>query len=453
MNSYRTPKPTPLKKLPRVEYKLSGSEMLFFPKNYDPTPKSSTSFADDLVRKRNYLEKIQKMSPDEQRLLRAKRDARYLHKNANESIETKQDEKQFCYDHLVGRCNAQNICGRWHQMRHPRFFGVCKFYISDACVHGDLCSFMHEEFPCRFYYLDIKHPKSMDESNCRFKHGGPLPQRMYRYFKKQIELWAKDITKNESDKFDQLYLSFLDKFETKHAALEQEHCTIEKKESRLSETNNDGCSFGNILSSKQIKSMTERGITTLFQINQIPIDDLLEYGLNMDQIYKITTSTYTDTSQMSSETMPHENCTSNEQIQLTNNFVCENSEMNEDSLRGFSDVELKTAEDILQTKQHVFGIVYYAERIAMPSNDDSITMNAMETETEEENMIKTKNITEIEAEMKPGTQSDEQDEKMDPETSQSQNSIVAVINKVHKTRSFNSDDSDDEFGLIINEEM
>lgn len=343
------------KKLPRIEFKLTASELLFFPKQYDPTPQRQPfTFSNDLSRKTNYLEKIKGKSFGEQRQFRAKRDARYLHKKANSSNETSEseEEKAFCFDHLVNRCNKQ--CGRWHQMRHPRLFGVCKYYLSGVCMHGDLCEFMHEDFPCRYYYLDLEHPKVMNKDECRFKHGGPLPKFLCRYFKKQIEIWVKEFTKNKPEQFDSVLANFMHSFEAKQSKLAQEY-KLKDTETPLMASTNDRFSLENTLSIEQMKALAQRNITTAAQINQTPVDDLLEYGLTMDQILKITTNTCKDSFQAKMETTCVEamvqNTSSNDQMtfvslisSLDTNYIC---------FQGFSNVELEDAEEMLRSRQYL----------------------------------------------------------------------------------------------------
>lgn len=343
-------------KLPGVEFKLTANELLFFPKQYDPTPlRQPFTLPNDLFRKTNYLEQIKGKMPEEQRQLRAKRDARYLHKNANNSNEMAEieGEKAFCFDHLVNRCKSKE-CGRWHQMRHPRLFGVCKFYLSGVCKHGDLCDYMHEDFPCRYYYLDLEHPRQLNKDECRFKHGGPLPKFLCRYFLKQIEAWVKEFTKNQPDQFDSYLANFMHSFDVKQSRLVQEY-ELKDTETPSMTSADDGFSLQSILSIEQIKALSQRNITTTAQINQTPIDDLLGYGLTMDQIFEITTNTCKDSFQTNIETTSVEAMVqyppSNEHLTLISSIT--SLDKNYIDFIGFSEIELKDAEDMLQSKQHL----------------------------------------------------------------------------------------------------
>lgn len=389
--------------IPRVDYKLTANELLFFPKQYDPMPvRQKFSVPNDLVRKRNYLEKIQGKQPDEQRKLRANRDARYLHQNAKGSNGAllirngEEDEKYFCLEHLVGRCHSTD-CGKWHQMRNQRLFGVCKYYLSGVCKNGDLCQFMHEDFPCRYYYLDLEHPKAAGNVNCRLKHGGPLPRRLRQYFRKQIEMWVRDITKNKPMEFDSTLMKFLDLFDEKQTKLEHEY---ESKNPETTPTlSTSTFSLERILTSTQVKRLAQQNITTAVQMNQIPVDELLDYGLTADQILKITTDTCTGSnpSSISLETIPQD-ILSNDQL---NSFMLSSLETNDNSFHGFSEVEIKDAEEMLKTRQFVLRV-------------------DTEIETKE---------AELEA-------------KCDE----------SVISRQECTLPDDSDDSDNEFNLLINED-
>lgn len=456
-------------KLAKVDYKLSATELLFFPKSYDPRPLSSTIDHNDSVRRKNYIEKIKSMPFEEKRINRAKRDARYLHKNADKSNETEQ-EPVFCYNQLTGRCNDEKECGRLHQLRKPIFFGVCKYYISGLCANGSLCSYMHEDFPCRYFYTDTEHPKSHDANNCRFNHGGRLSEHLVRYFKKQMEFWVKKITKTTPEKFDTIFTDLINKFDAKQEALEQSHC-VEREKKSTTIKNDEGFDLKKILRSKQIKALTDDGITTVEQISQTSVDYLLDYGLNMDQIYKITTEYNNEKNKLKNETcqVKKDTCEMNVGIlkpvestyndnRLADIPVYECSEMNGNSLRGFTVVELKTAEDILQTKWNTFDIIFYGNGIETLNNvsiesNKSIPMETdLEVEIEKVIVTETKTFAALHTKMITEIEVRNQSE-IEEEIKISQNSTSEVINKEQNTISENEYDSDNEFDLVINEEI
>lgn len=281
----------------RSEHALDGNELLFFPKNYDASPLNPQPlFGADLERERRYLETVKKMPIKNKRKYRAERDLRYLHKNAgnakNDSAnpdEIDDESLLFCVHHLTGKCN-QATCKRIHQMRMPRLFGVCRFYLTDSCQKGDLCEFMHSEFPCRYFYLDLNHPKVTNDAECRFKHGGPLNKELSRYFKKHIELWVKDMTKSKPEEYEKKLNDFHTKFETKQFKLEQDSQT-NRINSIVIPKNSNVFSLENILTRKQFEMLAECRITSASEINKAPVDVLMSCGLTLDQIYEITMNT------------------------------------------------------------------------------------------------------------------------------------------------------------------
>lgn len=44
---------------------------------------------------------------------------------------------------------------------------LCKFYLMDCCSKDDRCTFMHSEFPCKYYHTGMK---CYSGQNCRFSH-------------------------------------------------------------------------------------------------------------------------------------------------------------------------------------------------------------------------------------------------------------------------------------------
>lgn len=339
---------------------MKSNELLCYLKQKYPTSTGRTVISkEDIVRRQNYLKKIEGKSNDGKREFRAARDARYLHNKPQTS-----DEKDFCFDHLTGRCNNQ--CGRWHQMRHLRLFGVCKFYIIGACSNGDSCIYMHEEFPCRFYYLDLQHPQLEPGEVCRFKHGGPLPERLCRYFKRQIEIWVKKTYENKPEQIHDQLANLLHKFDTKQVRLAQQlnknnkESSIEQNSVSLTgaETEFSGLlSIGSILSTKAINKLKELNITTLNQINQTPVDRLLDYGLTMDQIYEITIKSSHENQEGATNSPEHGSCDempiddSTQDLSILNDVEFD---LDENSLEGFTDDELEDSMELLEIKRCVF---------------------------------------------------------------------------------------------------
>lgn len=397
---------SPSNKLQNVEFKLSANELLFIPKHYDPTSlrPPTTQNPNDFVRKRKYMEKIKDKGPNEQRQLRAKQDTRYLPRKSNElSLLKTNDERMFCVDHLNGRCKAVD-CDKYHQLRNPRLFGVCKYYLAGCCRDGDSCPYMHEEFPCRYYYLNIPHPKTMKLNECRFKHGGPLPPQLCRYFKKQLEEWVKKLTIEQTQQFDSVLIGYADKFDEKQIQLKQEYGV---EDSRVASKSilNEQFSFEHILSVDQIKALAEMNITNAVQINQIPVDVLIDRcGLTMDQIYKITINTCNESKQtvVDQEAIASNSLSINE---LTSNDSSSSTEIVEDSFEGFCDIELNNAVEELQCKKVI-------------ADEEKTVNTTADLNVNERNLNKINNIDNSEADC-----------------------------------SDDSNDSDDEFNLLIDEDV
>lgn len=298
------------------------------------------------------MEKIKNYGPNEQRQLRAKQDIRYLPPKANElSLLKTNVDRILCLDHLNGRCKAA-ACDKYHQLRNPRLFGVCKYYVIGCCRAGDSCPYMHEEFPCRYYYLGMPHPKSTETGECGFKHGGPLPPQLGRYFKKQLEDWVKKLCAKEPQQFHSMLTKYTDKFDDKHAQLEQEYGVKDSSSVPIS-TSSEQFSLEHILSVDQIRALAERNVTNATQVNQIPVDELVDCGLTMDQIYKITINTCEGAE--NNQTPIEQDVIASSSHSLSNSPLSFNdspSSIETDiSFEGFCDTELTEAVGELQSKK------------------------------------------------------------------------------------------------------
>lgn len=54
----------------------------------------------------------------------------------------------------------------------------------DCCAKGDKCSYMHSEFPCKFYHAGLSCAQG---ENCKFAHGKPLSDGRYSSFSTYID--------------------------------------------------------------------------------------------------------------------------------------------------------------------------------------------------------------------------------------------------------------------------
>lgn len=279
----------------QTKERLDAFELLFFPKHFDLSPRPISKCPltnEESTRKRIYFDKTRNMPETDKRKYRAETDLREIQKSKYESKakniekpngdDNNVDEtKLFCTHHLIGRCNLTS-CVRMHQIRLPRLFGVCKFYLTDTCAKGDLCEYMHSDFPCRYFYLDMDHPRQLNALNCRFSHGGPLNKNLSKNFLKSIEVFAKDLTKNKPDQFQKTFFAFVEKFEAKQSKLRFENgqCLTNESENYLKSTSN--------LTQTQHDALIRNGIISLANIDKIPIEKLMECGLTMDQIFELT---------------------------------------------------------------------------------------------------------------------------------------------------------------------
>ncbi|XP_068159808.1 LOW QUALITY PROTEIN: protein suppressor of sable [Drosophila tropicalis] len=72
----------------------------------------------------------------------------------------------------------------------PRKLELCKFYLMDCCAKRDKCSYMHKEFPCKYYYLGMDCYAGED---CLFHHGEPLSEQLRNILLKHMETAPKEI--------------------------------------------------------------------------------------------------------------------------------------------------------------------------------------------------------------------------------------------------------------------
>lgn len=288
----------------RINAQLEGNELLFC-KQFD-SPEFTSTLMNDATRVKNYMQKVRGMSLQEQKDFRNARDIRYLH---SKPAEVEHEERQFCPDQLnFHRTCYGKDCGKWHQIRNPRIFGVCKFFIRGACNQGTNCNYMHGDFPCRYFYLDLEHPN--DSRKCLFMHGGPLPPRMSSFFINHLKHWTNESTENRLS-MDEL----VERFERRQEFLRNQHRTGVPSNGAEAGVVGAGVvgtgvvgaglvgaglvgagvlgtvdfSLDRVLSARQIALLAANGFTTAIQINRIPIDSLLdEYRLSMDQILQIS---------------------------------------------------------------------------------------------------------------------------------------------------------------------
>lgn len=93
-----------------------------------------------------------------------------------------------CLRNYRGQC-ADAACKRSHEFRTPRKLELCKFFLTGQCMKTNHCTYMHNDFPCKYYYLGIAH----DKAKCQFSHGAPLEPALQGALLKHIERAPKSI--------------------------------------------------------------------------------------------------------------------------------------------------------------------------------------------------------------------------------------------------------------------
>lgn len=63
----------------------------------------------------------------------------------------------------------------------------------ECCAKKDKCSYMHSDFPCKYYYLGME---CIYKGACKFSHGKPLTEQLRNILLKHIETAPKEILGN-----------------------------------------------------------------------------------------------------------------------------------------------------------------------------------------------------------------------------------------------------------------
>ncbi|XP_020717340.1 protein suppressor of sable isoform X2 [Ceratitis capitata] len=77
--------------------------------------------------------------------------------------------------------------------QEPRKLELCKFYLMECCAKKDKCSYMHSDFPCKYYYLGMECPNI---ETCKFMHEAPLSEQLRNILLKHLETAPKEILGN-----------------------------------------------------------------------------------------------------------------------------------------------------------------------------------------------------------------------------------------------------------------
>ncbi|XP_030754441.1 protein suppressor of sable isoform X2 [Sitophilus oryzae] len=100
-----------------------------------------------------------------------------------------QDSQGVCVFYMQGKCQ-KNDCPYSHEVTPPMKLELCKFYLMDCCAKGEKCSYMHSEFPCKFYHTGLLCSQG---DNCKFAHGQALSDGLKQILFKHIETAPRDI--------------------------------------------------------------------------------------------------------------------------------------------------------------------------------------------------------------------------------------------------------------------
>ena len=130
-------------------------------------------------------------SAKERRELRRKNDLRLLNRPKQTDVIEKNG---ICFKNYKGECTAAGQCSRSHEFRATRKMEICKFFLLGFCAKAKNCLYMHSEFPCKHYYLDIM--GQHDPSTCLLMHGGPLSNDLQKILLKHINTAPPEILGN-----------------------------------------------------------------------------------------------------------------------------------------------------------------------------------------------------------------------------------------------------------------
>uniref|UniRef100_A0A6P7G112 Uncharacterized protein LOC114336436 n=1 Tax=Diabrotica virgifera virgifera TaxID=50390 RepID=A0A6P7G112_DIAVI len=114
---------------------------------------------------------------------------RMKNRGDNQGDQHLKDAQGVCVFYLQGKCQKCD-CPYSHEAVPPMKLELCKFYLMDCCAKGDKCSYMHSEFPCKFYHTGLK---CAQEDDCKFAHGRPLSESLKQILFKHIETAPREI--------------------------------------------------------------------------------------------------------------------------------------------------------------------------------------------------------------------------------------------------------------------
>ncbi|KAJ6636988.1 Zinc finger CCCH domain-containing protein 6 [Pseudolycoriella hygida] len=159
------------------------AEQLFLP---DYSKDNVTTKTDELIDFPKNYNVTEYLSLNTEKKRRDYRNSKDLRKYASSELQSEFDDR-VCYTLYRGQQCVDETCHFNHEFRLPKKLSLCTHWMKASCTKGDLCLYLHSEFPCRFYYLGLKHARQ-DSKNCRYFHGGALSKAFEKMFLESIDL-------------------------------------------------------------------------------------------------------------------------------------------------------------------------------------------------------------------------------------------------------------------------
>ncbi|XP_065084377.1 uncharacterized protein LOC135706658 isoform X2 [Ochlerotatus camptorhynchus] len=238
----------------------------------------------------------------------------------NDSAPAKEVESDLLHDIRMDTANCdpatteswQNSAPKRSYYDHDEIDGpemepqkkLCRYYYLDRCMRAESCSFMHSEFPCKFYYFGYE---CKDGKNCKLLHGSALDPTMTQ------ALWhhVMSAPANLLQRFPCFpHVLLKQNFDDRHNELIQmeQEGLLEDREMKInpvsstllseviktvSKTQVTGDAFAQlgelleILTPEQIASLASIGVETMDQLFQLGASSLLDLGFDFDTLIKI----------------------------------------------------------------------------------------------------------------------------------------------------------------------
>ncbi|CAH0549008.1 unnamed protein product [Brassicogethes aeneus] len=162
-------------------------------RNEERRDRSLTPNMDDSMSSQDYSsDKSEEKSRKRDRKNNRKNRDRNKHRDRERNNRTEpqmSDSQGVCVYYLQGKCQKTN-CPFSHEASPPMKLELCKFYLMGCCAKGEKCSYMHHNFPCKFYHTGLNCTQG---ENCKFAHGKPLSDELKQILFKHIETAPRDI--------------------------------------------------------------------------------------------------------------------------------------------------------------------------------------------------------------------------------------------------------------------